>query len=140
MVSAALFCSLMLISQEAPKSAVPKRPGTTIPAPGMALEGSTSPGAPTRNPLLGPPPDIDLRMVELQALVNHYQRLCDTLLELEFEYEMAIIDTGPDHPEKNRGIKRLEVLTRRKEETRKKIYSLRGELQHDGHRNLPAPK
>lgn len=140
MVGAALFCYLMIISQEATKSSIPKRLGTTIPAPSMALEVLNPPGASTRNPPLGPPPDIDLRMVELQALVSHYQRLCDTLLELEFEYEMAVIETGPDHPEKNRGIKRLEVLTRRKEETRKKIYSLRGELQHDGHRNLPAPK
>lgn len=140
MVGATLFSFLMIFSQEATKSPIPKRPGTTIVAPGMAWEAATPSGAPTRNIPPGPPPDIDLRMVELQTLVNHYQRLCETLLELEFEYEMAIIDTGPDHPEKNRGIKRLELLMRRKDDTRKKIDSLRKQLQQGEQRNPPAPK
>jgi hypothetical protein len=34
---------------------------------------------------------------------------------------MALIDTGADHPEKNRGIRRIEVLKKRKVQTRSMI-------------------
>jgi hypothetical protein len=132
------FCFIFMANgQEIPKATFPKRTEATIVAP----EGGFSQGSGTSLPPLPQginyPPDIDLRVVELASLVGHYQRLCDYLLELELEHEMALIDTGADHPEKNRGIRRIEVLKKRKVQTRSMIEEIRSVLPKD-ERKFPA--
>jgi len=131
--------ALLALNQETPRASPPKRLTGTIPAPAnVALESPVV--LPALPPTTSLPPDIDLRVVELQALVGHYQRMCDMLLELEFEHEMTVIDTGADHPEKNRGIKRLEVLTRRKAEIGRKIEIIRADLRESEGKKTPPRK
>lgn len=131
--------ALLALNQEAPRGSPPKRIVGTIPAPAtVAPESQVILPAVPHTPSL--PPDIDLRVVELQALVGHYQRICEMLLELEFEHAMTVIDTGADHPEKNRGIKRLDVLARRKVEIGRKIEAIRAEIRESEDKKTPARK
>jgi hypothetical protein len=131
--------TLLAINQETPRANPSKRVTGTIPAPASgALEPQVVMPASTHTASL--PPDIDLRVVELQALVSHYQRICEMLLELEFEHEMTVIDTGADHPEKNRGIKRLDLLKRRKAEIGRKIEAIRAEIRESEGKKTPAGK
>lgn len=131
--------TLLAINQETQRGNPSKRVTSTIPAPATgATESQVVLPALTHTASL--PPDIDLRVVELQALVNHYQRICEMLLELEFEHEMTVIDTGSDHPEKNRGIKRLDLLKRRKAEIARKIQAIRAEIRESEGKKTPAQK
>lgn len=131
--------TLLAINQETPRANPSKRVTGTIPAP---ASGAPEPQVvlPASNHTASLPPDIDLRVVELQALVSHYQRICEMLLELEFEHEMTVIDTGADHPEKNRGIKRLDLLKRRKAEIGRKIEAIRAEIRESEGKKTPARK
>jgi hypothetical protein len=123
------FCFIFMANgQEIPKATFPKRTEATIVAPG----GGFSQGSGTSLPPL--PQGINYPPA---SLVGHYQRLCDYLLELELEHEMALIDTGADHPEKNRGIRRIEVLKKRKVQTRSMIEEIRSVLPKD-ERKFPA--
>ena len=141
MTSPLLLAFLLALDQEPGKTSPTKRMAGNVAAPaspGLDNPHKFTPPAIGQNPFL--PPDIDLRVVELQALVSHYQRLCDTLLELEFEHEMSVIETGADHPEKNRGIQRLETLRRRKSEVGKKIEAIRAEIRGPENRKAPGGK
>ena len=129
--------TLLAINQETPRANPSKRLTGTIPAPATGAPESQV-LMPASNHTASLPPDIDLRVVELQALVSHYQRICEMLLELEFEHEMTVIDTGADHPEKNRGIKRLDLLKRRKAEIGRKIEAIRAEIRESEGKKTPA--
>jgi len=131
--------TLLAINQETPRANPSKRLTGTIPAPATGAPESQV-LMPASNHTASLPPDIDLRVVELQALVSHYQRICEMLLELEFEHEMTVIDTGADHPEKNRGIKRLDLLKRRKAEIGRKIEAIRAEIRESEGKKTPARK
>lgn len=131
--------TLLAINQEIPRANPSKRLTGTIPAPATGAPESQV-LMPASNHTASLPPDIDLRVVELQALVSHYQRICEMLLELEFEHEMTVIDTGADHPEKNRGIKRLDLLKRRKAEIGRKIEAIRAEIRESEGKKTPARK
>jgi len=131
--------TLLAINQETPRANPSKRLTGTIPAPATGAPESQV-VLPASNHTASLPPDIDLRVVELQALVSHYQRICEMLLELEFEHEMTVIDTGADHPEKNRGIKRLDLLKRRKAEIGRKIEAIRAEIRESEGKKTPARK
>ena len=131
--------TLLAINQETQRGNPSKRVTSTIPAPATgATESQVVLPALTHTASL--PPDIDLRVVEFQSLVSHYQRICEMLLELEFEHEMTVIDTGADHPEKNRGIKRLDLLKRRKAEIARKIQAIRAEIRESEGKKTPAQK
>jgi len=131
--------TLLAINQETPRANPSKRLTGTIPAPATGAPESQV-VLPASNHTASLPPDIDLRVVELQALVSHYQRICEMLLELEFEHEMTVIDTGADHPEKNRGIKRLDLLKRRKAEIGRKIEAIRAEIRESEGKKTPPRK
>jgi len=119
------FCLTFFLAGQSAIQPLPRQNLPTILPPAIL---ATTPGWQLSPPTL---PDIDLRLIELQALIGHYHRLCDALLEMEYEHELNLVDAGSDHPDKGRGQKRIALVRERKEIIRLKIEDVRALLKKE---------